>query len=581
MPGVYPSPHERCRSRLAEHLETVRRRSRHLTRLVRIKRFVTYTTIGYVVFDDSAAMLLVPTAILLVPAAIVQNWIGSRLHRAQLVVEFYRDAVARIEDRWIGRGESGARFLASDHVFAGDLDLFGEGSLFQFLCAARTSIGKETLAAWLMHPGKTAEILDRQAAVRELAECLDVRERLAVVEPNPRTFRPAAVAEWERAADPLGRPIDRFASIVLLAAAAVAAVVRATTGEGMWLVVVLFLECAFYLRCRRRLKPICATGYHALKTQAFLSEVRAALRGITFKSRRLSEIQSAIGAGGLRPVSVAYALYGFAVQLPLVLLPVCQMMPRIDRWRRNTAARTQAGLSAMGELEALISLSQHAFEQPDAIFPTLVDSATCYEATELGHPLIPRDRRVKNGLHLNDSLRLLLVSGSNMSGKSTMLRTVGINAVLALCGGAVCARQFRISPFSIGTAMRFEDSLLQKTSHFYAVISRVHAVMQLLAADRPLLFLFDEILQGTNSRDRFIGAEAVVRKLVDRGGVGLVTTHDLELTRLVDGLQPIAANVHFVDQMIDGEIHFDYRMRPGVVQTTNALALMRRMGLEV
>jgi DNA mismatch repair ATPase MutS len=174
-----------------------------------------------------------------------------------------------------------------------------------------------------------------------------------------------------------------------------------------------------------------------------------------------------------------------------------------------------------------------------------------------------------------------MVSGSNMSGKSTMLRTVGINAVLALCGGPVCARELRISTFAVGTAMRFHDSLQQNTSHFHAVITRLRAVLQLQEGDRPLLFLLDEILQGTNSQDRVTGAQAVIRTLIDRGGVGLVTTHDLALTEIVDALNSRARNVHFVDQLIDGRLQFDYRMRPGVVQTTNALALMRNMGLDV
>jgi DNA mismatch repair ATPase MutS len=276
-----------------------------------------------------------------------------------------------------------------------------------------------------------------------------------------------------------------------------------------------------------------------------------------------------------------FALYRMVADLPLLLLLPCQFMPNIDRWRRSLAMTAERALLALGELEALASLAHYAFVQPEATYPEVMTTETCYEAADLGHPLIRASDRVRNDFQLNDALRLLVVSGSNMSGKSTMLRTVGINAVLALCGAPVCAKEVRISPFSIGTAMRFSDSLEHRTSYFYAVIKRLRGVMELQDEDRPLLFLMDEILQGTNSSDRIEGAKAVARKLTDRGGVGMVTTHDLELTRIVDTFDGRAANVHFVDQLADGGIQFDYKMRPGVVQTSNALALMRSMGLDV
>jgi DNA mismatch repair ATPase MutS len=211
----------------------------------------------------------------------------------------------------------------------------------------------------------------------------------------------------------------------------------------------------------------------------------------------------------------------------------------------------------------------------------VVTSETCFEAADLGHPLIGTEDRVRNDIRLNDSLRLLMISGSNMSGKSTILRTVGINAVLALSGAPVCAGKLRVSPFSIGTAMRFSDSLEHGTSYFCAVITRLRRVMELQDLERPVLFLIDEILQGTNSGDRIEGTKALIRRLLERGGMGMITTHDLELTRIVDTCDGRATNVHFVDQLLDGEIQFDYQMRPGVVRKGNALALMRSMGLDV
>ncbi len=468
-----------------------------------------------------------------------------------------------MEDRWAGRGDTGTRYLRANELFADDLDLFGNGSLYQFLCTARSSIGKDTLAQWLKHPADGQEIRERQSAVRELSSSLELREQLAALEVDASTFRPEALQAWGDARQPLASHAGRLAGLVLGAATVMTVALWIVFVVPFWIAfVVLALEIGFYVLVRERLRPIHLHGYYATRTLAYLSTVQSAVRTHSFTSKRLQETQSRIITAGGRTVTIGPTIYGFISQIPPFLLILCQTVPIVDRWRRSTARQAQDGLLALGELESLVSLAQFAFERPTTTYPRLVDDAPCYEAIGLGHPLIAQDERVTNDVTLNNSLRLLMVSGSNMSGKSTMLRTVGVNAVLALCGGPVCAEQLNISPLRIGTAMRFQDSLEHRTSHFLAVITRLHAVMQLLGPERPLLFLIDEILQGTNSRDREIGAEAVVRKLVESGGMGLVTTHDLELTRIVDTLDGRGKNVHFVDRLVDGQIHFDYKMRP-------------------
>jgi len=239
-------------------------------------------------------------------------------------------------------------------------------------------------------------------------------------------------------------------------------------------------------------------------------------------------------------------------------------------------------LSAVGEFEALCALAAHAYENPDDAYPEVAEDGPCFEGESLGHPLLPRARCVRNDVHLSGETRLLLISGSNMSGKSTLLRTVGINTVLALAGAPVCATRLRVSPLVVGATLRIQDSLQAGRSRFYAEITRLRQLLDLAkAAPPPLLFLLDEILHGTNSHDRRLGAEAVVRSLLDRGAIGLVTTHDLALTHLAEVLARMAVNMHFADQIEGDQITFDYLMRPGVVQHSNALALMRAVGLEV
>jgi DNA mismatch repair ATPase MutS len=226
-------------------------------------------------------------------------------------------------------------------------------------------------------------------------------------------------------------------------------------------------------------------------------------------------------------------------------------------------------------------MAAYAYENPADPFPEVVAGEACFDGEGLGHPLLPAGQFVRNDLRLDGELRVLVVSGSNMSGKSTFLRTVGINTVLALAGAPVRAKRLRLSPLAVGATLRIQDSLQEGRSRFFAEVLRVRQVVDLSRGPVPLLFLLDEIFAGTNSHDRGHGADALIRGLVAGGAIGLVTTHDLSLTHIADRLGPRGANVHFEDHFEEGAMKFDYRLRPGVVQHSNALELMRAVGLEV
>jgi DNA mismatch repair ATPase MutS len=280
----------------------------------------------------------------------------------------------------------------------------------------------------------------------------------------------------------------------------------------------------------------------------------------------------------------------------------------VEAWRRHSGPVVRRWLTATGEMEALCSLASHAFEHPDDPFPelaqplsdvrgsesgsearTLESGLALLEAEAIGHPLIEESRVVRNDVRIGGAApagpRVLVVSGSNMSGKSTLLRTLGVNAVLAQAGAPVRARRLRMSPLAVGASIRVTDSLQDGVSRFYAEILRLRQILDATAQPgpkgAPVLFLIDEFLHGTNSHDRLIGAEAVVRGLVERGAIGLVTTHDLALAGIADALGERAANVHFEDHIEDGRMVFDYAMRPGVVRKSNAIELMRSVGLEI
>jgi DNA mismatch repair ATPase MutS len=260
-----------------------------------------------------------------------------------------------------------------------------------------------------------------------------------------------------------------------------------------------------------------------------------------------------------------------------LVLFTTQLGHAVAAWRHRCGPLVESWTQAVGEMEALASLGGQLFEHPGDTFAEIVEGAV-FEAEGATHPLLPESRAVRNDVHLGER-RLLLVSGSNMSGKSTLLRTVGTNTVLALAGGPVRARRLRVGPVQLGASIRVQDSLLGGSSRFFAEIQRLRSIMELARERPPLLFLLDEVLGGTNSADRKAGAEAIMRGLLERGAFGLVTTHDLALAESIGPLGPVAANVHFEDQLEEGRLSFDYHLKPGVVTRSNAIALMRAVGL--
>ncbi len=329
------------------------------------------------------------------------------------------------------------------------------------------------------------------------------------------------------------------------------------------------------LRLFERVEPLA----HVL---APLARMVQRLEGESFTSPRLRLLQATLlraGAPASRRLRVLGRLLRYGPFAVLVLArPLLAVW--VEGWRRSSGQDLALSLRAIGESEALACLAAHSFENPDHPFPEIVADGPCLDGEALGHPLLPRARCVANDVHLGGDLRLLVISGSNMSGKSTLLRTVGINAVLALAGSVVRACRLRISPLTIGATLRVQDSLQAGRSRFFAEVLRVRALLD-LARVGPLLFLLDELFAGTSSHDRRMGAEAVIRTFLERGAIGLATTHDLSLTEIAEHLAPRAANVHFRDDMEGGALVFDYRMRPGVVPSSNGVALMRAVGIEV
>jgi hypothetical protein len=624
-PGPKPTPAQEYRRRLDERRQRAAALARQ-ERLIgnsRVMVFLAGLGMVWLAFGAhriSPWLLALPVlayALLLVRhEQVTRSW-----YRSRRAVAFYEAGLARLADNWRGRGQSGVRFLDETHPYAADLDLFGAGSLFELLCTARTRTGEDTLAAWLKSAAPPDEVRARQGAVAELRPLLDLREDLALLGSEvPAGVDFNAVAAWGEEAPVLPAPWLRWVVVTV-------GLISTTTLLGWLLLVFGLLDTdgwfgAFFARwgslpfglvlpvqlalagwLASRVRQVLRAVEKRARDLALLSSVLHRLERASFTSPRVADLRAAldtpthsladsVAAGKTIPPSQRIAQLSNLIDLldsrrnqlfapfALLLMWGTQVAFAIENWRRVAGPAVRRWLTVVGEFEALCALAAYAFENPDDPFPEMLESGPCYEAEGLGHPLLP-GRCVPNDLRLNDGLRVLVVSGSNMSGKSTFLRTVGINAVLAQAGAPVRASRMRMSPLAVGATLRIQDSLQAGRSRFYAEILRVRQVVDLTRGPIPLLFLLDEIFAGTNSHDRRLGAECVVKGLVRAGAVGLVTTHDLSLTHIADQLDGRGANVHFADRFENGEMTFDYRLRPGVVEHSNALALMRAVGLDV
>jgi hypothetical protein len=532
-----------------------------------------------------------------------------RLQRLRRAEAFFERGLARTHGDWEGRGETGERYLDPAHPYAQDLDLFGKASLFEMLSAARTHIGEATLAKWLLAPETPERVRARQAAVEELRARIDLREQLAVLAEDARTgVDPASLAQWGEAPPRLASRSLRVSAWALrilgiagLAAGFVSMIAAAgfvkispsavVFGRDLFLLA-LAVNGIFYYRNRAPMEAVVAAVDEAAHELRLVAEVLALLEKQSFRAPLLVELRASLETEHTPP-SVRLARLGrlmdyldsreniFVKLMEPFVLWTPYWAIQVEEWRKQSGPAVRRWLEAMGEMEALSSIAGHAFEHPADPFPELAEEGQCFEAEGVAHPLIPEGRAVRNDLEIGGELRIVVVSGSNMSGKSTLLRTVGVNTVLALMGAPVRARRMRLSPLAVGASIRLNDSLREGRSRFYAEILRLRQILDLTAGRLPVLFLIDEFMHGTNSHDRRIGAEAMARGLVRRGAIGLITTHDLALAAIADELGPKAANVHFEDSVENGEIHFDYRMRPGVVRKSNAVELMRSVGLEV
>jgi hypothetical protein len=590
----------------SEYARRLSERQRQLASIRALhQRLWTYvivaTLTGIVVVWAALSSHLISALWILLPSVVVLYSIQSlrrnaSIHsRVQRIAIFYELGVARLRHEWQGRGIGGKEYLPENHAYASDLDLFGTGSLYELLCTARTGVGRAMLAKWLLNQAGSDEVRARQAAVAELRDQLGLREDWAALGGSTLDQVGASIRDWVDVVEIAFPFYIRALALILPICLLVVSLLAAIGVFGhTWLWAVAFvvgleaLLAAFVLKGTRLTAANLALPSFELE---LLVPLLDRFETLHFRCSLLKSLQlqltasSGVASKQIRQLrqwawllNLRQSEY-FALPSSLILWGT-NLAIFIERWRQQNREELTRWLDSLGQFEALLCLARYSYENPDHAFAVLKpDSSPLFQAEALGHPLLDCETCVRCNIRLDaKDTQLIMVSGSNMSGKSTLLRSVGLNSVLALAGAPVCAAQLQISPLQIGCSISVYDSLLQGKSRFQAEVERLKWILALSRTNNTL-FLLDEILGGTNSADRLFGARAVIEQLAASRAVGLVTTHDLALTEVGKSLDGRAINVHFEEHYENGEMRFDYQMRSGVLTRTNGLNVMAALGL--
>jgi hypothetical protein len=522
----------------------------------------------------------------------VRNYGRRKLqaHRLRRLRTHYQRGQARLNGLWAGHGHAGFEFQPERHTYASDLTLFGEGSLFELLCTARTHLGRERLARYLTESASPQEAIARQHAVKELSTQTVLREQIAQLgrygfeESKWSTFAdwleaPPSNASW------LLRPA-LLATSASIAALALTSLLIPALWPTLW--PVLFglsaLHAVTGAVLLRWVRTVLAATNPVSADFPVIRKALALLASQSFTSSKLSGLSSRVE--GADPALAQLDPWFFILrertkewwyQLSLCLLLGTQTALALDAWKKRHKEALLDWLDAWAEFEALSALGCYAYENPEDCWPEFHNGPASFEATALGHPLLAASGCVRNDVSLGSEVRLLVVSGSNMAGKSTLLRAIGLASVLALAGAPVRATKLRLAAaLQVCASISVTDSLREGRSRFLAEVERLRETLD-AALQSPVLFLIDEIFSGTNSRDRHLAADAVIRTLIERRAVGVVSTHDTALASLAVHQ---GRNVHMASSGSD-PLDFDYRLKPGITAETNALAIARMAGVPV
>jgi hypothetical protein len=570
-------------------------RSRYATTLLALMGVVLWLMVGVVHRNESlwpvgAVVLLAVAVLVLMTGARQRSTAASRRS------EFYKRALGRLSGEQSQTGFIGDVFAEESHLYERDLNVLGPDSLFGMLATTRTALGQRALAGMLLHPAAAAAANARQEAVKELAPLLELREQVGLL--GRWGFEDLPAESFESWLDAEQSNFPRWPRVVLLVLTASWIVALAV---GLFLHIdtplllrnvaaLLAVQAAVCFPLRAKVQGEIDAAKSLSSETGILREGIRILRESKFQAKRLVELQREVEgedralAQLQRPlIVVEQRTKEWYYALGLLFCAGTHAAIALDAWKRQHAEPMRRWLTAWAEFEVLLAVGTYAAEREQNVYPEVVESdghTALFAAEGMVHPLLPRDKAVANDVILGDGMQFLLISGSNMAGKSTLLRAIGTNAVLASLGAPVTARSMRLCAVKIGASITISDSLAEGKSKFLAEVERLKALVT-LARENPgqMLFLIDEVLSGTNSLDRKAAAESVLRSLVLAGGIGAISTHDLTLASLANIAELHGRNVHMASADEDDPLGFDYLLKDGMNRTTNAMAIVRMLGL--
>ncbi|ULQ53303.1 MutS-related protein [Flavihumibacter fluvii] len=492
---------------------------------------------------------------------------------------------------------TGATLEPKGHDYSTDLDIFGQASLFQYLHRTTSDKGHQTLAAWLLQPAGNETLSQRQEAVKELAALPEWSigfEATGQLQPiSHRTEE--KLAEWMQQPATFQQPYWRLLALIfpmLSLSALLLYLVDIIPTPTFYLLVLVFMVFAFLLT--RLVMPQYRRLDKIVSQLSTLSDALQCIETAPFKTTVLKEAQSTLhpdhqpSAGkSIRLLRKILDRFDYRLN-PIVFLPLntfllwdLQQVLALEKWKLARTDKINRWFGILGEIEALNSFGRFAFNHPQFAYPALSDIAGEFRGIDIGHPLIAPQKRVCNDFSSTGLPAIALITGSNMAGKSTFLRSIGINQVLAMAGSVVCARELTVANMRIMSSMRIADNLEENTSTFYAELRKLKSIIEAVNQHLPVFLLLDEILRGTNSQDRQTGSKALLQQLCRQHACGMLATHDLSLTELSNQYPDAISNYHFDVSVKGEELYFDYTLKPGICQSMNASILMKKIGIDL
>lgn len=493
--------------------------------------------------------------------------------------------------------DDGSAHIPKEHPYANDLDIFGRASLFQYINRTTSEPGSKQLAEYLKSPATISEILQRQAAIKELSsKIIWIQDLQADGSKNKITFSAKQKLEqWMKAPVIFSnfKPWKwlRYVLPAIIITIIVLFISNIVSNTIFFLALLIFLVIAYQIN--KYVAPIHEQLSTVTKELNTLSSSISLIEEEKFESPLLKEMQSVFLLNNKKASNDIYKIkkildkldtrYNLVLLLTLnpLLLWNLQQVLDLEKWKKNQQNNINFWFDILAKFEALNSLAVLHFNHPEWVFPQIKPEYFSIEGTEIGHPLIPKEKRVDNFIDIENNTQLMLVTGSNMAGKSTYLRSIGVNVVLALAGSPVCARAFSVSHVQLISSMRITDNLEESTSTFYAELKKLKTIIEKVNAGEPVFILLDEILRGTNSLDRHTGSKALIKQLIKNKAAAIIATHDLELANLKEDFSKNILNYHFDVQVSNEELYFDYKLKPGICNSLNASILMKKIGIEL